>query len=488
MQAAERGSALGLYSLVVPTPRGADRLFLLGVALMGLLFAARAGLLLGFPHPVEYGEGTTWTYAHLLETRGAYFLPIHEPPYIHATYPPVFPWLQAALGGGIAAGRLVALAGSLLAALALGWILRGPDPSSPASGRTRPGRALAWGVVLLGTPAIHEWGAVCRVDTLALGFTLAGVAIATRLEAQRGELLALPCFVAAFFTKQVALAGPAGILLWLLLTRRFRRLVVFGLGYAGLVLSLFVALNLKTDGELWKHLVTYTGFLGIHPGPIVRFALRFGFAFPVLLGLGLRVLAPELRRPTGGYAVVALGSLVLSGKPGAAVNYLIEPGAAAVLLGGLAAERLRRELASDPERQKGLALLLAVQCLILIGPGRPVEFVDLWRAGRVEGRVVEAIRAAQGPVLSEDLGLVLAAGKEPELEPFQFGLLAQAGLFDPAPILAGIRARGYALVVFGERLRSLPGIEPALAEAGYLGGERLGPYTLLWPPGSRENQ
>ena len=72
----------------MPTPRGADRLFLLATGVLVALFALRAAWLLASPRPIEYGEGTTWTYAHLLREQGTYFLPIGSPPYIHGTYPP----------------------------------------------------------------------------------------------------------------------------------------------------------------------------------------------------------------------------------------------------------------------------------------------------------------------------------------------------------------------------------------------------------------
>src|SRR5207249_3694208 len=102
------------------------------------------------PYAVEYGEGTTWTFAHLLRTRGTFYLPITAEPYIHGTYPPLFPALQALLGGSLAAGRLVALMGTLLAALSFVAILEGLGVA-----RRRAG---LWALVFLGLPAVHEWG------------------------------------------------------------------------------------------------------------------------------------------------------------------------------------------------------------------------------------------------------------------------------------------------------------------------------------------
>jgi hypothetical protein len=66
------------------------------------------------------------------------------------------------------------------------------------------------------------------------------------------------------------------------------------------------------------------------------------------------------------------------------------------------------------------------------------------------------------------------------LEPFQFFLLAEAGRFDPSPVLERVRAGDFALVLSGWRLRRLPGLAEALAER-YERGEEIGPYQV-WRP------
>jgi hypothetical protein len=459
----------------VPTPRGADRLLTLAAIVLAVLFLARAVVLLRSPYPVDYGEGTTWTYARLLATHGTYFLPIAEPPYIHGTYPPLFPLLQQLLGGSLAAGRAVALFGSILAASAFGLIL--------AHLGVAPRRAAFWGVILLGTPVLHEWAALCRVDTLALGLSLAGVWIALRFADAprlRGELLAAPVLALALFTKQVAVAGPAAVFLSLWLRRERRRAALFAAVYLNCVLIGLALVYLRSGAEAFRHLVTYAGFVGLARAPLATWGLRFLFTFPVLLPLGLSAARSWLRTPAGLYAILALATIVMAGKPGAAANYLLEPGAGVMLLGALAAERRRDELVNHPERRRDFTLLLVVQMVILCGPGRPIEVFDLARERAVEAKVVAVLAAAPAPVLAEDLGLALAAGKEPMLEPFQFGLLARAGRFDPAPLIAGIQAGKFGTVVAGWRLRGIPGIDAALRKR-YRRSEEIGPYEV-WKP------
>jgi len=453
----------------MPTPRGAERLLQIGAAGLLALFVLRAGFLLVSPYPTEYGEGTTWTYAHLLSLHGTYFLPIADEPWIHGTYPPLFPRMHELLGGTLAAGRALGLLATLLAAATIAHLLR----ANGVDGR----RALLWSAVFLGAPAVHEWAALCRVDTLALSLSLVGIALASR---DRGEWLAAPVLAAAFFAKQVALAAPAAVILSLLWRGERRRAAGFAGFYGGLILISFFALDWRSGGEMHSHLITYTAFPGLAPGELIGWAARFAFAFPVLLPLGLARLGPILRTPVGVWVLTALGTMILAAKPGAAANYLLEPSAACVLAGALAAERRLTSLAGSPDRRRDFTLLLVVQLVVMCGPGRLLEVRDLWREAGPPAVAVRALGDGVGPVLSEDLGLTLAAGQEPMLEPFQFWLLAEAGLFDPAPVVRDVEAGRFTTVVAGWRLRNVPGVSDAL-DRRYRLVERAGPYEILKP-------
>lgn len=437
-----------------------------------MLFAVRAIALLASPYPSEYGEGTTWAYARLILERGDYFLPIADEPWIHATYPPLFPRLHAMLGGTLGAGRTLGLFATLCAAAAIAAMVR-------ASGATAR-RPLLWAVMFLGAPAVHEWAALCRVDTVALALSLVGLYVASR---PRFEIVAAPIFAAAFYAKQIALAAPLAVLLSLWLRGERRRAAAFAAVYGGLVVGTFAILDLQSAGEVHRHLITYAASAGYSPGQLLSWLLRFGFAFPVLIPIALRGQRDLGRSPLALYVPIALFTLVFSGKAGASANYLLEPSAAIVLAAAVAAERRLRDMpAQDVAGRRGLVLLLVVQGLILCGPGRPLEIRDLRRENRAQAAIVAALAAAPGPVLAEDLGLTLAAGKTAMFEPFQFFLLAETGTFDPAPLLADVRDRRFGAIAVGWRLRRLPGLMTALGGA-YDATSELGPITLYAPRG-----
>jgi hypothetical protein len=114
--------------------------------------------------------------------------------------------------------------------------------------------------------------------------------------------------------------------------------------------------------------------------------------------------------------------------------------------------------------------------------------------------VVERIEGTDGPVLCEDTGLTLLAGKEPPLMPFEFTMMARRGALDPKPVFERVRAGDFPLIVL--RFNPLDPFEASLHEpgddwkagrwpdgiiSGVIASYRLeaedGPYFLFVPAG-----
>jgi hypothetical protein len=68
-------------------------------------------------------------------------------------------------------------------------------------------------------------------------------------------------------------------------------------------------------------------------------------------------------------------------------------------------------------------------------------------SARASQRVIDRIARADGPVLCEDTGLTLLAGKEPPLMPFEFTMMVRRGVIDPTPVCERVRRGGYPLIV-----------------------------------------
>ncbi|MEM6488483.1 MAG: hypothetical protein AAF677_09505, partial [Pseudomonadota bacterium] len=155
---------------------------------------------------------------------------------------------------------------------------------------------------------------------------------------------------------------------------------------------------------------------------------------------------------------LALAPLVL--KSGAAINYFIE-WSFAIALGAMLG--LAQLAAGRSTRGPAVAAALA---LLLCG--------HLWLLPRDTGGALDdrsalaaAIAAADRPTVSDEMVTQLRAGDEVIFESAIFGELAALGAWDPAPMVARIAARDFALFVT-------------------IGDESVAIFNRRWPPEIRE--
>jgi hypothetical protein len=373
-----------------------------------LFFGVRAAHLLGYPYPLDYGEGPLLSQVQVLRAGTpiwALYADPGAPPYAVVNYPPVYHLVSLAadaLAGAagcaarpegaarcpLLAGRLVSLLATLAATLALWRLSASPDPDGgrggsgdAETGRSPSDAALRLLVVLsfLAVPIVREWGAVMRVDMLGVCLGLWGLALVRRASQGHGAVAwaALPLAL-SLFVKPSLIAAPAAAVVWLLFrdSRMALRLAA-GLalaGGAGLGL-----LQLASGGWFLMHVVA------ANANPIDR---QLGAAFwdgqleilwPLFLAgalagaLGL-VAAWRGRRPllllpilyTLFGALVALGI----GKVGAYLNYFLELYAglvwlvaASVTTGRVPWPNIRGRQAAHHLMSLSLALLVAASLL-----------------------------------------------------------------------------------------------------------------------------
>jgi hypothetical protein len=467
---------------------------LVGLALLG--FSALRLLLLGgkalfFPYELDYGEGIVWQQMVLI-FHGQGYGPIDGFPAIVFHYPPVFHAAAYALSATgldpLAAGRLV----SLLAALACA-LLVGAFAAGLAEGRRLCGAFAA--LVALAFWPVGFWAPLMRVDMLAFAFGLAGIRFG--LAALRRPAFvhaAAVCFVAAIFTKQTAIAAPAATFLVLLLVRPRTAWA----GIAGCLLlgtAALAALAFATDGGFLRHIFLYNinradysrlawiaqqALLHLFFFAAALFAIVQGLAerLPAYRGAGWRAARETLRDRPGDAAFLllliyfALTGLMLAlvAKSGSNLNYFIEWMLAASVFAGLAV----RDSATAARPSLIAALVpaaLGVQILLL--PGSPP-----WTASmapvRQPGleRLEAAVRASPKPIISDDMVLLMRAGKRVMWEPAIFAELASERVWDERPFIARIRAREFGFFVTvgdrGSRLfdsRYTPAVAAAIDQA-----------------------
>jgi hypothetical protein len=157
--------------------------------------------------------------------------------------------------------------------------------------------------------------------------------------------------------------------------------------------------------------------------------------------------------------LVASATLIALGKMGATTNYFIESmGLWSVLTGiafGLALEpilRVPRTGGWERSRVPAVVLPIALIGQVALAPSPPMAiFGDAQRDRELAG-LVRLIHDAPKPVLSEDMALLLRAGKEVPLEPLMFTELAEIGVWDQRPYIEMIDTNAFQFVLLTRNL------------------------------------
>ncbi len=454
---------------------------LLGYDLWRFLDTARAYL--ASPYSRDYGEGCVLAMVQLLAERGTYFPHMRDYPFVHGNYPPVFIGMNwpfyALFGPSLLVPRALSLAATcgLLAVIFLLLLRLGRDRVASAF--------LAF--ALLGPWFVETWGALGRVDMLACLFSVLGLLLWERDPEQASRYRAYPFFWLAFFTKQNALLAPAAVLAHLLLQdrRAFRRAL---LSFALPLLALFGALVLTTGGEAWRHLVTYTAAAEYEWPRMLESYEEFLLVTWPAQALIVAALVFATRGVLAGsgrvfvlYWLLNLVGLVTIAKAGAAQNYFIEPWLATLLLAGVA---LRALSVRFPD--SGSLSCMWVLAVVLVASLVRAEAKRLPQAIRSPDRardfiaLTQAIRETDGPILSENLSILVVNRRPVLVEPFGLLQLSRRGYVQPDRVVRDCERGFFSLVVTEHRLGEVAGLGQCL-DRRYYAWKDLGPYQVLRP-------
>jgi hypothetical protein len=179
--------------------------------------------------------------------------------------------------------------------------------------------------------------------------------------------------------------------------------------------------------------------------------------------------------------VLSLAALATIAKEGAGQNYFVEPFLATLLLAAIALGVLVESGDVRP-RAWPVAVLLAASAAGLVD----YDLKRLHQAIRAPQRarafiaLDELVRTTEGPILSENLSVVVTNRKRAWVEPWGMMLLVKKGLWQPDVLVGDCRRGMFDLVVTETRLREIPGISECLDEA-YEPLADLGPYQVFRP-------
>ena len=469
---------------------------------------------IGFPYGLDYSEGLVWQQALWLFGPHAYG-DISHYPFVVFEYPPLYLLGVRALAwcglGMLPAGRLISVLSTVAACLLIGLIVR--RLCSLSFGKRASNYAAVIAALLpLSLLPVSSWAPLMRVDMLALGLTYCGIALGV-WSFKRPRLIysAVLAFVAAAFTKQIYLAGAAAMFTVSVVRAPVATIKAYA---AGAVLGVVVlgVVDWLTAGGFLRHILFYnvdTVDLSIAAHQAGTWLMAYGlFAIVTCLAvvvfwveLGRRDLLARIREEERSaslaflslYLLLTTIMLVSAGKTGASRNYFIEWMCAWCLwigwLAGLCIDRLSRPLRGQSAVLPILLpLLLLLQCWMIPGAVAGMRSGQMSQERQaIDVALLQRVEALKGPLLSDDMVLVIKSGREVGLEPGILLELAHTGLWDEQRLIDMLDKHEFAAIVTAYDpgdptfdARYLPRTQAAML-ADYPVVERFGDYRLRLP-------
>ncbi len=369
---------------------------------------------------VLYGEGAVANAARLARD-GIAYLDADPSRFVAANYPPLYFHL-ASIVDPFVTGR----AASIVATLAVAGMV---FASARAAGRLAAA-ALAAGWLALAPVMI--WGPALKPDLVALALTALAVVLLDR----RRELAPIAGFALVFaaLAKPTALLPAAALLAWLAWSDR-ATLARCGFGAAVAVVAAAVTVYMDSVPDMWRHVVTWNALSWS-----VDQAVSVAVIGALVIGVPLGIVA--FTRGLGGaraaYLAGALAIVVLGGREGATINYLLDLTVAIALSLAAVAPRFR------PSALVPLVLLaqLVVGTFALdplrVIPGR-VPTTGAW-SDQLRGGTISLAFHVDGRYLLEDSGLLANSGIPPVVDDlFLWSRLVERGIIDADPIVNQVR-------------------------------------------------
>lgn len=393
--------------------------------------------------PVLYGEGAVANAARLARDGVAYLDPDPER-FVAANYPPLYFHL-ASIADPFVSGRIASIAATLAVAAMVFVTARSAGRLAAAA------LAVGW----LALAPVMIWGAALKPDLVALGLTALAVVLLDR----RRELAPIAGFALVFaaLAKPTALLPAVALFAWLVWSDRATLTrCVFGAAVA--VVAAAVTVYLDSVPDVWRHVVAWNALTWS-----LDQAVSIAVIGVVVIGVPLAIAA--LTRAFSGaraaYLAGALAIVVLGGREGATLNYLLDLTAATALALASIAPRLRAGALFPTLALAQLLLATAIIDPLRVVPGR-VPLTGAW-GDPSRAAIIAAELASGDPLLVEDSGLLVARGATPAIDDlFLWSRLVERGTIDAAPILrqvANARFRAVVSEVDLEHLDAAPGFE-----------------------------
>jgi hypothetical protein len=402
--------------------------YLVATAALALYASVQWASALANRTPVMYGEGAVANAARLARDGIAYLDP--DPSrFVAANYPPLYFHLASIVDPFIT-GRAASIAATLAVA-AMVFV------SARSAGRLA---ALALSAGWLALAPVMIWGPALKPDPVALALTALAVVLLDR----RPDLAAIAGFALVFaaLAKPTALLPAAALVAWLAWSDR-ATLIRCGFGAAVAVVAASVTVYLDSVPDLWRHVVTWNALSWSLDQAVSVAAIGV-----IVIGvpLGVAVFTRGVSGARAAYFAGALAIVVLGGREGATINYLLDLTVATALSLAAVAPRLRVGALLPIVALGQLVLATAIVNPLRVVPGR-VPLTGAW--GDPSRAAIIAPEIASGePLLVEDSGVLVARGVVPTVDDlFLWSRLVERGTIDASPVLNQVVSGRFRAVV-----------------------------------------
>ena len=422
----------------------------LGIALFE--YARLAGASLAFPFPLDYGEGPMLDQTlRLAQFENIYRNSFASPPYTVSNYPPLFQLIQVPLvwmaGPAFWYGRLISILSAVSAAGLIGLILQTLTRDWIASS--------IGGLTLLAFPYLLKGSVLSQVDALSLALSLGGLYVTVRCESHRRvPWIAGLLFTAAAFTNpHYVLAAPLTAFIWLWHLEQRGQAFRLAAVMIGSYLSLFLSLNLITQGGFYLNTVlanlnsfswyTVTDFW-------LNLYLNAGY---LVIGCVVFIIIERLGEATRSWPLVVsygLGAAFMTlttAMPNSSANDMFEVAAALCLVSGAFIA-----WAGESYWLKALLLfVLAIQINVLIDWSRQdyiPALVNKVADYREVEQLAEYVQEAKGLILADEyMGLIPLYGHWLYFQPIEYKQLQAANLWSEAQLVDSIQREEFSIIL-----------------------------------------
>jgi hypothetical protein len=437
-------------------------------ALCALLAAKALWLAAIFDRPMEltYCASANAYVARRVQQGKPLYDDWRKPPHVLALYGPVLylpvAYMARVMGadnqGIYRIARWISLLATMGTAAIILWKVGGRSRVS------RPFAVMAGLIFLTCDGILIRFDFSFRPDAAACFFTMLGLALVDRSDRPTSLYGSIPLFLLAFLYKQSTIVGPLAVVIYLLVSSRKPRAILYAIVSAAVFATCHGLLEFLTAGcYSLNTIVALKGHTTLANIPSLLSGFSAHAVVPLagaLYVLRLEVSDRKWQLFTVAFAVSVVVAAASTYRDGSDANYYIPSLALACVVCGRGLCRWWRQSTESPAAGSALTLLLML-ATIRYAPEGALRLADLptrwqWFSDRhVEHaktrdslrKVVHFLNSAPGPVLSYYGDVALYCPNSLIVDTLIFTGMADVGVFDDRKIINEIRQKRIAAVV-----------------------------------------